>query len=303
MRRCCSIVLLVLVIFLASPAAAALKVVAATPDLGALARDIGGADVSVTVLASDAQDPHYVDPRPSHIVALNQADLLVFNGAELEVGWLPALVVQSRNPRIQTGGDGHFEAAKHVKLRGAPTKVDRAQGDIHPAGNPHFSVDARAGAVLARALSVRMADLDGDRAQAYRQRGEALAVKLETFAIAERARFAGLPAERRQVVTYHKSLAYLLDWLDLGLVATVEPKPGIAPTPGHTAKVLKSMKAGSIPVLLQERHYPKATSQTLCKLAGAQLVVIDGQTRFAAGQSYLDHLKGVTNALYAALAP
>ena len=113
--------------------------------------------------------------------------------------------------------------------------------------------------------------------------------------------FGELPRANRKIVTYHKSLDYLIDWLDLSLVAMVEPKPGIAPTPGHTARVLKTMKSGPIRVLLQERHYPKSTSATVCKLSGAKLVVIDGQTRFAAGQTYLDHMQELTDALYAAV--
>jgi zinc/manganese transport system substrate-binding protein len=282
------------------PADAALRVVATLPDLGAIAAEVAGPGATVDVLVSHAQNPHYIDARPSHVVSLNRADLLVFNGADLEIGWLPPLLVQARNPRILASGDGHFDASQHVTLRGA-SGVDRAGGDVHPAGNPHFTWDPRVGGRLALSMGARMAKLDPANAAKYKARAQALASRLEKLAAGQTARFAALPASRRSVVTYHTSMLYLLDWLGLKALITVEPKPGIAPTPGHTAKVLSSMKSAGIGTVLQEGYYPRNTSQTLCKLAAAKLVVVDGGTRWTDGQSYPDHLEAVSDALFDAL--
>mgnify|MGYP002631323130 CR=1 FL=1 len=279
------------------PATAGLRIVATLPDLGAIAKEVGGPGVTVDVLVSHAQNPHYADARPSHIVWLNRADLLVLNGAELEAGWLPPLIVQARNPAILRSGDGHFDASTHVALRGQ-AGTDRAGGDVHPAGNPHFLWDPSVGAKLALDLGRRMALLDPAGAEGYAGRAKSLAAALESLASSGRARFAELATDRRQVVTYHASMLYVLDWLGLKTVGTVEPKPGIAPTPGHTAKVLRVMKSSMARVVLQEGYYPRSTSETLCKLSGAQLVVVDGGTRFSSGQTYLQHLKETSDAIF-----
>lgn len=292
--------ILALTLFATTPANAGLKIVATLPDLGAIAKEVAGPDATVDVLASHAENPHYVDARPSHIVKLNKADLLVFNGAQLEAGWLPPLIVQCRNPSVQAGGAGHFDASQHVALTGRGVS-DRSKGDVHPSGNPHFTADPRGGSQLARALGDRLARLDPAGADGYRARAAALSRQLEAFAATEGARFTALDAKKRRVVTYHASMDYLLDWLGLEAVATVEPKPGIAPTPGHTAQVLQAMKASQVRVVLQEGYYPRNTSQTLCKLASARLVVVDGGTRFQDGQTYLQHLEGITHAIYDAV--
>jgi zinc/manganese transport system substrate-binding protein len=292
----------VLALGLAPPALAKMNVVATLPDLAAIAKEVGGDRVDVTALAEPSQDPHFVDARPSLILPLNKAKLLVVNGLELEVGWLPPLLVSARNPDIQTGGSGYFDASMYVERQEVPgAKLDRAEGDIHPGGNPHFVFDARAGKRIALALADRMGKLDPEGAATYTANANALAAKLDAFAQSEAARFRALPAEKRKVVPYHKSMTYLLDWLGLEAPIHVEPRPGIQPDPAHVAEVLKTMKAQGIHVVLQEEFYPRSTSETLTRLAGGQLVVIPGGTRFNDGQGYLDHLKDVTGKLYDAL--
>ncbi len=287
---------------LATPniARADLQVVATLPDLAAIAREIGGEHVTVTALAPPSQDPHYVDPRPNLILPLNRADLLVVNGLELEVGWLPPLQVAARNGRIQTGGEGYFDASAVVRRLGVPqSKVDRAMGDIHPGGNPHFLLDPRAARQIAAALANRMVKLDPSNSAAYRANASAFDEALATFARAQQARFAALSAEQRRVVAYHASLVYLFDWLGLIEAETVEPRPGIAPTPAHVARVLSLMKQQGIRVVVQEAYYPQKTSQTLTRLVGGRVVVLPGGT--PDGKRYLQHLQGIADALHAAL--
>lgn len=287
-----------------SPAAhARLKVVATLPSLGALARDVGGADVEVDVLAAPTQDPHYVDPRPSLIVKLNQADLLVHNGLELEVGWLPRLQVQARNPKIAAGASGVFDASTVVALQDVPTgKIERAMGDIHPGGNPHFLFDPREGAKIASALAERMAALDPGIAEAVRARARTVAADLDKLATSARARVDALPAEKRRVVAYHRSLLYLTRWLGLEEVATLEPKPGIPPDPGHVAAVLQTMKRTGARCLMQEEFYPQSTSKTLAQLTGGTVVVLPGGARFAQGETYAHHIQALVDEVVRGLA-
>lgn len=281
---------------------ARLEVVATLPDLAALAREVGGDAVAVTALVDPNEDPHYVDPKPSLVLPLNRADLLIVNGLELEVGWLPPLQVAARNGNIQTGADGYFDASSVVDRLNVPGgKVDRAQGDIHPGGNPHFVFDPRAAARIATALGDRMARLDPTHAEQYRANAKALHDRLDDLAERERARFAALPASQRQVVIYHDSLPYLADWLGLTPVAFVEPRPGIPPTPPHVAKVLQRMKKAEARVILQEAFYPKKTSETLARLAGGRVVVLEGGARFGAGDTYSARITRVAEAIHAAL--
>lgn len=286
----------------ASSALAGLKVVATLPDLAAIARQIGGDEVEVSALASPFEDPHYVDPKPSHIVALNQADMLILNGLELEAGWLPPLQSQARNAAVSVGGAGVVDVSKLVRLLEKPAgQVSRAQGDIHSGGNPHYTFDPRAMAQAGVAIGNKMAELDPAHADAYRRRAVALADSLLVFAREQRARFDKLPRDKRRIVAYHGSLIYLNDWLGLDEVATIEPKPGVPPNPSHVSQVLEVVRAQRVGVILQERHYPQKTSQTLSRLAQVRLVVIDGATRFEEGEGYLDHLKRISEEVYDAL--
>ena len=293
-----------ILMFLAFPAhAAPLHVVATLPSLAAIAQDIGGPLVQVEALTSPRQDPHYADAKPNLIVTLNRADVLILNGLELEVGWLPPLILQSRNGKIQKGALGYLYAAQFVHLLGVPKgAIDRAMGDVHPGGNPHFLSDPRAGARIAVGVGGLLARVDPSHATQYQQNAANLAQQLDALAKAETARFAQLPANRRNLVVYHDSLTYLVDWLGLRQTATLEPRPGIAPNPQHVAEVLQAMKTAAIPVIAQEEFYPQNTAKTLTQLAHAKLVVLPGGARFPA-ESYLAHIKSLADGLYDGLKP
>lgn len=284
-----------------TPAQAKLRVVATLPDLAALAAEVGGEHVSVVSLLGPHQDPHFVDPRPSLMVRLHQADLLVSNGLELEVGWLPRLVVGARNAAIQSGGAGHLDASSCIRPLEVPVRADRARGDVHPGGNPHFLRDPRAAAAVVRALGEQMAALDAGHAADYRARAQTLAAALQRFGDDQTRRFASLPAAKRAVVPYHRSLLYLREWLGLTAPIAVEPLPGVAPTPGHVAKVLGLMRANGPKLIVQESYYPKKTSETLARLGGGALVVVSGGTDFDRGHTYLQTARETADALYVAL--
>lgn len=290
---------LIVLALLASPALGKLKVVATLADLGALATEVGGPAVEVTTLVAPTQDPHYVDPRPSFVLSLHAADLVVVNGLELEASWLDGLLVQARNAAIQKGSSGYVDASSVVARLEVPSTIDRSQGDIHPGGNPHFLLDPRAGAAVVGLLAERFATADPAGAVSYRERGQALQARLQALAAKEQARFASLPAERRRVVAYHQSLPYLFAWLGLHQVATVEPRPGISPDPAHTAHVLQRMKADGIRLILQEEYYPANISETLVKLVGGRVIRLAGGAR--ADQSYEARVQGLADVIHGAL--
>jgi zinc/manganese transport system substrate-binding protein len=286
-------------LFAARVDAARLKVVATTADLGALATEVGGDLVEVTVLAAPSEDPHYVDPRPSFLVVLSRADALVLNGLELEIGWLPPLLVNARNPAIQLGATGYIDASAMLSRRlGVPAgKVDRAMGDIHPGGNPHYSSSPLALAEIAPRLAERLAQLLPGEKGALVARGAAVKERLLKFGEQWRSRMRELA--RRKVVVYHESYAYLTEWLGLETVAAVENKPGIKPSPAHIAQVLKTMRANNVRVILQEEWHADASSKTLARLADGEVVALPGGVR--KGQSLENHLDGLARRIHEAL--
>ncbi len=234
------------------------------------------------------------------MLALSRADLLLENGLELEVGWLPRLVVGSRNARIQRGGKGRLDASAVIHPLEVHGSADRSLGDVHPAGNPHYTYDPRAIRAVAAALGNTLSALDPPHAAAYQQRSAALQAKLKSFAVREAKRFRALPEARRRVVSFHKSFAYLYDWLGLTEVATVEPLPGVPPDPGHVAEVLGVIRRTGAKAIIQQEYYPRRTSDTLARLGKATVVVLPGGV--APNQSIIDYLQSITDAVYAALA-
>jgi len=226
--------LLIAAVLFALPALAKVRIAATVGDLGAIARAVGGDAVDVEVLARPTQDPHFVDAKPSLVLSLSRADLLMLIGLDLEVGWLPVMLTASRNAKVQPGNPGFLDCSTVVAPKEVPLqKIDRSMGDIHPGGNPHYTVDPNSALKIAAALAERLAELDGDHAALYRANAQKFTQELT-------ARIAGwdkalAPYRGRPVATYHKSWIYFADWAGLEMVAFVEPKPGIPPNPAHVA--------------------------------------------------------------------
>lgn len=250
----------------APPALAVLNVLACEPEWAALAQELGGDRVRVASATTAAQDPHRVEARPSLLARARNADLLVCTGAGLEIGWLPVLLRESGNPRIQPGGPGWFEAARQVTLLERPANLSRAEGDVHPDGNPHIHTDPRNIARVAEALARRLAELDPAGTVHYQQRHGDFAARWRAALARWEARGAalkGLP-----VVSQHKAFAYLYQWLGLREVAVLEPKPGLEPSAAHLARVLDGLAASPARAVLYAAYESPRASEWLAGRAG-----------------------------------
>ena len=292
---------LVLAVLLATvPAAAAVKVVATVPDLAALAKAVGGDKVTVISLALPTQDPHFVDAKPSLVIDLNNADLLLAVGLSLEVGWLPVLQTSARNARILPGGTGYLDCSRFIQLMDIPDRpIDRSQGDIHPGGNPHYLHDPRRAASVAKGIADKLEEIDPANAAAYAKSLTTFLSQLDSA----RARWEGRLGSYRgtPILQYHRSWVYMVDWLGFVTVEFVEPKPGIPPTATHVARVLALGKQKGVKAILQEAFYPDATSEVLAQKIPAALVILPGGTNVKAGQTYIEHIDEIVGAIEKAL--
>jgi zinc/manganese transport system substrate-binding protein len=284
----------------AGVASANVEVVATVPDLAAITREIGGDKVSVTSLSLPTQDPHFVDAKPSLMLKLNKADLLVAVGLELEVGWLPVLQTGARNAKILPGGAGYLDCSKYVRVLEVPTApVDRSMGDIHPGGNPHYLYDPRQAVGCAKAIAAKLVAVDSANAGTYNANLRRFLDRLDKARAGweqRMARFKGHP-----VITFHRSWNYLLDWLNLRSVAELEPKPGIPPTPSHVAEVLATGRANKVRCVIQEAYYPDKTGRLVAKKLDGQLVTLPGGADVASGEGYIEHVGHVIDALEGAM--
>lgn len=256
----------------AVPSYAALKVFACEPEWGALVHELAGDLADVTVATSAMQDPHQIQARPSLIARMRNADLVVCTGAELEVGWLPVLLQQSGNPKVMPGQPGYFAAANYVRKLEVPARLDRSEGDVHAAGNPHIQTDARTFAVVAPQLGARLQQVDPADTAQYAQRTQSFSQKWQQ-AIArwsgEAAPLRGLP-----VVSQHKAFAYLYDWLGLREVAVLEPKPGVEPTASHLQEVLAQLKQTPARMVIYAAYQDGRPSEWLSRNAGLPAVKV-----------------------------
>jgi zinc/manganese transport system substrate-binding protein len=296
MKKSLFALLLALTLFAATRARAEVSVVATTPDLASVAQAVGGARVKVTALALPTQDPHWVDAKPSLALALAKADLVVLTGAELEVGWLPALLTGARNGSIQRGARGYLEASTLVNLLDVPTgKVDRSMGDVHPTGNPHYMFDPRRVERVAVGIGKRLADIDPEGRAVYLEGARRFVADLREA----RGRWEGTLEKLRgtRVVSYHRSLTYLADWLGLVEVEQLEPRPGIPPSPRHVAHVIAVGRERGVSIVMHESWFPTNTSSVAAKKIGARLVTIPGMPDFQRGQSYIAFLGEVLEKL------
>ena len=236
-----SIVLLTTLTLMSAATHAALRILACEPEWGALAQELGGDDVSVYTATTAHQDPHHIQARPSLIAQARRADLVVCTGAELEIGWLPLVLRRAGNPKIQTGTKGYFAATDFVALLEKPQRLDRAEGDVHAAGNPHIQLDPHNILRVAQALGPRLAELDSQHADQYAQRLKDFSQRWQ--AAMGRWETQAAPLKGMPIVVYHRAWTYLNHWLGLDQLAELEPKPGVPPTSSHLAEVLDKMKA------------------------------------------------------------
>jgi len=256
----------------AFPAHAELRILATTADWGALATELGGDKVDVYTATSALQDVHQVDAKPSLVARARTADLVVANGAELEIGWLPVLLQESGNPKIRPGSPGFFEATSAVRLMDVPTSVDRSMGDIHSQGNPHIQLDPRNIAAVAQALTQRLASIDAANAAYYQARGADFQARWTT-AMAKWAA-QGAPLKGTQVVVIHKDQAYLSRWLGLQQVGAIEPKPGVPPSAGYLAELVTKLSASPPRMILRNAYNDPKAAQWLSQKVGAPVVTL-----------------------------
>ncbi len=274
---------------LSTQAQADVAVVATVPDLAAIAKEIGGKKVTVTSLSLPSQDPHFVDAKPSLVLKLNKADLLIAVGLDLEVGWLPGLQTQARNSDILSGGSGYLDCSTAVTVRDMATgSVDRSSGDVHPAGNPHYLYDPAQAAACAKAIGAKLVKLDSANAKLYKKGLKKFLAKLKKAKKQWEDKLAAYQGE--PIVTYHKSMSYLVAWLGLDEIGTLEPKPGIPPTASHVASLLKAAKAAEVKVVLEESYYPDKTGKLVAEKLGGKVVTISGGADVANGESYIQHM-------------
>jgi zinc/manganese transport system substrate-binding protein len=254
---------------LATPALA-LEVFATVPEWGALARELGGDDVEVYTATTALQNVHRIQARPSLIAKYRQADLLICTGADLEVGWLPALADKGNNPKLRPGAPGFFEAYRQVTMLEVPQVLDRSLGDVHPFGNPHIQTDARNIALVAAALGARLQEIDPTNAAMYRTRLQDFQQRWQQ-ALA-RWTVQAAPLNGMAVASQHKAFGYLYNWLGIVEVAVLEPKPGVEPSVAHLQQVLASLKGRPARMVLHAAYQDARPSNWLQQNAGVPTV-------------------------------
>lgn len=285
---------------LSGVAEAKLRVITTTEDLAAITEAIGGPHVQVESLTPGTRDPHFAEAKPSMVRKLFRADLLILVGAELEVGWLPALLRSARNSKVQPGQPGYLDLSTQVELLGkAGGSVDRSMGDVHAAGNPHYWLSPENGRLMARAIALRLAELDKGHAmdfaanlKVFEQRLDARLAKWQT---------ALAPLKGQPVVAYHTSLLYLADAFGFNIVVQVEPKPGIAPSAAHISSLIQQIKQQQIKLLLMEPYYERRSGQLLSDKTGIRVAVIPQSVGAKDGiHSYFDLFDGIVAEIRAA---
>jgi zinc/manganese transport system substrate-binding protein len=249
-----------------------LNVLATVPEWGALVTELGGDKVKVYTATNALQDPHHVEAKPSLIARARTADLIVATGAELEIGWVPLVVQQAGNPKVRPGQPGYFEAAPLVAMLERPTRLDRAEGDVHPLGNPHVQTDPRNILRVAGPLAARLAELDPANAAYYQSRYKAFDEKWRANMVRwekEAAPLHGVP-----IVVQHKAFPYLEDWLGLKEVAALEPKPGVEPTVAYMTELLSTLKQQPAKMVIRAAYQSDRPSQWIAERANLKQVVL-----------------------------
>ena len=286
---------------LAVSAHAKLNVVATTPDIAAIAKEIGGDKIELTTMARPTEDPHFVDAKPSFILKLNKADVLIHGGAELEVGWLPKLIEQARNAKIIGAAKGEVRCCDGVKMREVPDKLDRSAGDIHAAGNPHFLVDQENAKIVAHHIADAFISLDATNREYYESNSKRFMAALDAKLTEWQSKLT--PFKGEHLVAYHNSWLYFGERFGLKIEIFLEPKPGIPPSPAHLATVMAKMKEQNARVVIVDPYLNRKTAETVARGTGAKVVDVTqfpGAVKGTEG-GYIALMDYLVNSLAAAL--
>src|SRR5437016_3064876 len=280
-QNCSRFLLLVIILgfamwaVLLPPAAQAkkLNVVTSTTDMAALTQEVGGDKISVESIAKGYQDPHFVEAKPSFLLKLRQADLLISVGLQLEIGWLPPLITQSGNPKIQVGAPGYLDASQFAEILEIPTgTVTRAMGDVHPQGNPHYWLDPDNGRRIAKGIATKLGNMRPEDDKYFQERYQDFDKRLTE---AEKRWDAMMkPYHGEKVVSYHRSFPNLAKHFGLNVIGYVEPRPGIPPTPGHTIEVIQTMKREHAKLILVEPYFDMKTPDSIARETGGKAMVL-----------------------------
>jgi len=261
-----------LALLITPPAAAKLRVVTTLPDFAAMVAELGGDRVEAEALIRGTQDPHYVDAKPSYILKVSRADLLIVIGLGLEAGWLPVLLTQARNGEVQPGARGYLDASQVIRVKEVPVDPDRAMGDVHGGGNPHYYTSPQELDRVAQAIHRRLVELDPAGQPTYDQRWQAFQAKYESKSAEWKRALEGLRGG--QVVVYHESWIYFLDWAGIGRAGALEPKPGIPPSAGQVTRLLVKVRGRPVRFVIQEVYHPARLSRVFAQKAGAKLLIL-----------------------------
>jgi len=254
-------------------AAKKLNVVTSTTDMAALAEEVGGDKITVEALAKGYQDPHFVEAKPSFLLKLRNADLLISVGLQLEIGWLPPLITQCGNPRIQVSAPGYLDASQFAEILDIPTgQITRAMGDVHPLGNPHYWLDPNNGRRIARGIAQKLGEMDPADSQYFQQRFQDFESRLTAAEKNWNAQMA--PYRGRKLVTYHTSWSNFAKHFGLQILGYIEPRPGIPPTPAHTLEIIQLMKKDNVKVVVVEPYFDLKTPNSIGSATGAKVIVL-----------------------------
>ncbi len=275
-KNLCLALAALLCVALFTPATAAaknLKVVTTLTDLTSLTQEVGGDKVDVEALAKGYQDPHFVDPKPSFLLKLRHADLLILVGLDLEIGWLPPLITQSGNGNIQPAASGYLDASQFAEILEIPQgAVSRAEGDVHPLGNPHYWLDPDNGRRIAKGIATKLSEMDPTDRAYFQQREQDFEKRLAEAEKKWQAQMA--PYRARKIVTYHRSWPNFAKHFGLDVIGYIEPRPGIPPTPSHTIELVNLMKRENVKIELIEPYFDVKTPESIARMAGGQVVVM-----------------------------
>lgn len=258
---------------LSGPAEAQLKVVTSTTDLYDIARAVGGDKIKATHIGEGYQDPHFIEAKPSFVLQLRDADVWAFVGLDLEIGWMPLLLDGARNTRITLGGSGYLDVSRAIPVIDIPRgNIDRSQGDVHPLGNPHYWLDPENGRLIARLFLSKFQQLDPKNAAIYTQNEHAFEVKLGAVEKAWQADLATIKG--KPVVAWHTSWRYFAEYTGMNIVAYMEPKPGVPPSPSHLLSVVRAVKATGAKVIIMEPFYDKKMADIVARQTGATVLIL-----------------------------